>query len=84
MRLNSGFRKWLSSTKFQIAVLAIGLIYTSMAIFDSDPTHMNGYIRDIALGYFGARVVEPLVEFATNKIKRPKPETEIKFDVPIR
>ena len=82
--MNNGFKKWLSSTKFQIAVLAIGLIYASMAIFDSDPTYMNGYIRDVALGYFGARVAEPIVEFVTKKILKPKVEAEIKFDVPIR
>jgi len=81
----NGFKKWLSSTKFQVAVLAIGLIYAAMAIFKADPTAMNGYIRDIAIGYFGARVAEPVVEFMTSKLSKSKKiETEIEFDIPIR
>jgi len=70
--MNNGFKKWLSSTKFQVAFLAIGLIYISMEIFDADPADAIGAIRDVALGYFTARVVEPAVEFFTKKIKKSK------------
>lgn len=80
----NGFKKWLSSTKFQIAVLAIGLIYIAMEIFEADPAVAIGAIRDVSLGYFTARVVEPIVEFVTKKLKKPKLEAEIEFDLPVR
>lgn len=68
----NGFTKWLSSSKFQIGILAIGLIYLSMEIFEANPDTAIKAIRDIAIGYFGARVIEPIVEFAVNNIKLGK------------
>lgn len=68
----NGFGKWLKSTKFQVALIAIGLIYVSMKIFNANPDTAIPAIRDIALGYFGARVAEPVVEFAINKLGKGK------------
>lgn len=80
----NGFKKWLSSTKFQIAFIAIGLIYVAMEIFDADPADAIGAIRDVAIGYFGARVAEPIVEFMTKKLSKKKTEDEVEFEIPIR
>ena len=68
----NGFGKWLQSSKFQIAFIAIGLIYVSMEIFSANPDTAIPAIRDIALGYFGARVAEPIVEFVVNKLGKGK------------
>ncbi len=68
----NGFKKWLSSTKFQIGILAIGLIYIAMEIFEADPADALPLIRDVALGYFTARVAEPIVEVAVRKLSRSK------------
>ena len=76
LKLN-GFMKWLQSSKFQIALIAIGLIYLSMEIFKANPDTAIPAIRDIALGYFGARVVEPVVEFAIKRLgKNVKPDND--------
>jgi hypothetical protein len=64
----TGFFKWLNSTKFQIGILAIGLIFLSVKFFRADPNTANSLIRDIALGYFGARVAEPVVEWMIKKV----------------
>jgi len=72
LRVADGFTKWLSSTRFQVAVLAIGLIYLSMEIFEADPAVAIGAIRDVALGYFAARVVQPILELAKIRFSRPK------------
>lgn len=65
--VKNGFSKWLTSTKFQIGVLGIILLYMAPVFFSVDPTRMAELIRDIVLGYFGARVAEPVVELAVNK-----------------
>ena len=72
MRIADGFTKWLSSTRFQVAILAIGLIYVSMEIFEADPTVAIKAIRDVSLGYFTARVVQPLLELAKIRFSKPK------------
>jgi len=77
--VNSGFKKFIISSKLQVAVLAIGLIYISMEIFDADPADAIGAIRDVAIAYFGARVAEPIVEFLGKKIFKSK-----ESDLPIR
>jgi len=64
----NGFAKWLNSTKFQIAVLAIFLTYLSQVFFKLDPQTAVKVIKDVALGYFGARILEPAVEYAVNKL----------------
>lgn len=66
----TGFLKWLNSTKFQIGVLAIILIYFSVEFFQADPDTANSLIRDIAIAYFGARVAEPVVEYLTSRLSK--------------
>lgn len=78
------FKKFMISSKFQVAVLAIGLIYLSMEIFYADPAVAIKAIRDVAIAYFGARVLEPIVEFVTKKFSKPKVEKQIELDLPIR
>jgi len=43
-----------------------------MEIFEADPTVAIGAIRDVALGYFTARVVQPLLELAKIRFSKPK------------
>ena len=67
--VKNGFSKWLTSTKFQVAVLGIMLLYLAPVFYKSlDPTRMAELIRDIVLGYFAARVGEPVVEAAVNGV----------------
>jgi len=70
----SGFYKWLSSTKFQVGVLSIGLIYLSMELFKANPSVAIEAIRDIAVCYFGARILEPVVEFVTKNFEKKRGE----------
>ena len=81
--VKNGFNKWLTSTKFQLGTLGILLLYLGPVFYKSlDPTRMAELIRDIVLGYFGARVAEPIVEGALNgfgklfKRKEESPNTE--------
>jgi len=64
----NGYLKWLSSTKFQIAFLAIGLIYCSQEFFKLNPEIATDAIVKLSLGYFTARIVEPIVEFVVQKL----------------
>jgi len=74
----NGFNKWLKSSKFQIALIAIILIYISMEIFNANPDTALPLVRDVALGYFGARVAEPVVEFAVKRLgKKIKTDREV-------
>ncbi len=68
----TGFGKWLSSTKFQIAILCIGLIYLQQEMYALNPEVATNALVKIVLGYFGARIVEPIVEFVTKKIEERK------------
>lgn len=68
----TGFGKWLSSTKFQLAVLCIGLIYLQQELYGLDPEVAANSLVKIVLGYFGARIVEPIVEFVTKKLEERK------------
>lgn len=61
--MKNGFFKFLTSTKFQVAILGLGLILLLVGKFKGDPNHGISTIRDVALGYFGARILEPVVEF---------------------
>jgi len=78
----NGFYKWLSSTKFQIAILAIGLIYISMEIFKASPYTAIRAIRDVAIAYFGARVAEPIVEFVVGKFGRTQRRKKKNYSPP--
>ena len=59
-----GFYKWLSSTKFQISVLSIGLIYLQQGLYGLDPDSVTDAIVKICIAYMGARIIEPIVEAA--------------------
>jgi len=43
-----------------------------MEIFEADPAVAIGAIRDVALGYFTARVAQPLLELAKIRFSKPK------------
>lgn len=64
----NGFTKWLSSTKFQIAVLSIGLIYLQQEWYGLSATVAADCIMKLAIAYFGARIIEPVVEFIVKKL----------------
>ena len=68
----TGFGKWLSSTKFQLAVLGIGLIYLQQELYGLTPEIATNALVKIILGYFGARIIEPVVEFIVKKIEEKK------------
>jgi len=68
----SGFFKWLNSTKFQLAVLCISLVYLQQELYGLNPEVATDALVKIVLGYFGARIVEPIVEFVTKKIEERK------------
>jgi len=65
----NGFYKWLSSTKFQICVLVIGLVYLQQELYGLNPEIVTDALIKIALGYFSARILEPIVEFLIRKLE---------------
>lgn len=65
----NGFYKWVNSTKFQIAILSIGLIYLQQSLYGLSPEVVANCLVKIAIAYFGARVLEPIVEKITEKLK---------------
>ena len=68
----TGFGKWLSSTKFQLAILCIFLIYLQQELYTLSPEVATDALVKIVLGYFGARIIEPIVEFIVKKIEERK------------
>ena len=64
--------KWLNSTKFQICVLAMGLIYSATIFFKLDSAIMSKHIETLAIAYFGARMFEPIVERITEWLSNRK------------
>lgn len=64
----SGFRKWLSSTKFQITILVIGLVYLQQELYGLDAVTAANSIVKIGIAYLGARILEPIVEKITGKV----------------
>ena len=66
----SGFYKWLSSTKFQIAILCIALIYIQQSAYGLSAEVAASSLVKICLAYLGARMLEPIVEFAIKKVKK--------------
>lgn len=67
--IKDGFKKFMISSKFQIAAVTIGLIYLSVNLLGATPDTVVGCIRDIAVAYFAARVLEPAVEFMIKRLK---------------
>lgn len=64
----TGFQKWLYSTKFQICILAMGLIVMDLVVFGLDPKSFADSVVKISIGYFGARVLEPIVDNISSRI----------------
>jgi len=58
----NGFKKWLSSTKFQVSILGIILVYLTLPLFHSSPKNVIDAIVAIVGIFCGGRVAEPLVE----------------------
>jgi len=52
------------SSKFQIAVLCISLIYLQQELYNLDPNSVTDAIVKICIAYMGARIIEPIVEAA--------------------
>jgi len=69
---NLNYFKWLSSTKFQIAVLCIALIYLQQEFYGLNPEVATDALLKLALGYFSARILEPVVEFLMGAINKRK------------
>jgi len=68
----NAYLKWLSSTKFQIAVMCIALIYLQQEFYGLSPEIVTDALLKITLAYFSARVVEPVVEFLIGSINKRK------------
>lgn len=68
--VKNGFTKWLSSTKFQIAVLCIGLIYLQQPLYGLSAEITASSIVKICIGYLGARILEPIVEMSVSRFKK--------------
>ena len=68
----TAFGKWLNSTKFQLAILCIGLVYLQQELYGLSPEIAANALVKVTLGYFGARIVEPVVEFITKKLEEKK------------
>jgi len=69
---NLNYVKWLSSTKFQIAVMCIVLIYLQQEFYGLSPEIVTDALLKITLAYFSARIVEPVVEFLIGAINKRK------------
>jgi len=68
--VKNGFNKWLGSTKFQIAVLCIGLIYLQQPLYGLSAEVVASSVVKICLGYLGARILEPVVEMSVSRFKK--------------
>ena len=66
----NGFNKWLGSTKFQIAVLCIALIYLQQVLYGLDPVVVADSLVKICVAYLGARILEPVVEMSISRLKK--------------
>ena len=66
----NGFNKWLGSTKFQIAVLCVFLIYLQQPLYGLDPVLAASSLVKICIAYLGARILEPIVEMSVTRFKK--------------
>lgn len=64
------YLKWLCSTKFQVCILALAMMAALVIRYELAPEVAAAKITELSLGYFAARVVEPIVEFAVGKLDR--------------
>ena len=69
---NLNYFKWLSSTKFQIAVMCIALIYLQQEFYGLNPGVATDALVKLAIAYFSARVLEPVVEFFVSVVEKRK------------
>jgi len=69
---NLNYFKWLSSTKFQIAVMCIALIYLQQEFYGLNPEIVTDALLKITLAYFSARIVEPVIEFLVGVVEKRK------------
>lgn len=70
----SGFSKWMASSKLQIAVLCIALIYLQQFLFGLSAAIVADSLVKICIAYLGARILEPVVEMSIARLKNEKPE----------
>jgi len=68
--VKNGFNKWLTSSKFQLAVLCCGLIYLQQPLYGLDPVVVAQSLVKICLAYLGARILEPVVEMSVSRLKK--------------
>ena len=69
---NLSYIKWLSSTKFQIAVMCIALIYLQQEFYGLNPEIVTDALLKITLAYFSARIIEPVIEFLVGVVEKRK------------
>ena len=66
----NGFNKWLGSTKFQISVLCIALIYLQQLLYGLSAEVVASSLVKICIAYLGARILEPVVEMSVARLKK--------------
>ena len=69
MEMN-GFLKFLSSSKYQLALLTFGFIVWLIASNKISGELAVREVVKLSIAYFGARVLEPFVEFLLNRRKQ--------------
>ena len=68
----NGFSKWVHSTKFQVAVLCIALIYLQQFLYGLSAEIVADSLVKICVAYLGARILEPVVEMSVARLKNGK------------
>ena len=68
----NGFNKWLGSTKFQLSVLCVALIYLQQFVSGLSAEIVADSLVKICIAYLGARILEPVVEMSIARLKNEK------------
>lgn len=63
----TAFKKLIISSKFQLAILSVGLIYIQQSLYGLSPEIAAESIVKIAVAYFAARLIEPIAEWAAKR-----------------
>ena len=66
------FEKLLFSSKLQIAIIVLGMIVFLVIRYKLNPEIAATESVKLAIAYFGARVAEPVVEYALSRLGKPK------------
>lgn len=66
------FVKWACSSKFQIAIIVLGFLALLVSRYKLAPDVAATESVKLAIAYFGARVAEPVVEYALSRLGKPK------------